>query len=116
MKSRERFKKLFILESLIDHQYHMLFSLPRSSNMALSCRRSLILFMRILAGICFRTDLDRQEIMPYTSPIRVKEHVFEVFEALGTSDGGIVACGEISENVPLETIRAMYEGFMEYKY
>ena len=76
----------------------------------------MILFMRILAGICFRTDLDRQEIMPYTSPIRVKEHVFEVFEALGTSDGGIVACGEISENVPLETIRAMYEGFMEYKY
>jgi len=83
--------------------------------MALPCRRSLILFMRISAGICFRTDLG-QKIMPYPSPIRVKEHVFEVFEALGTSNGGIVACGEISENVPLENIRAMYEAFMEYKY
>ena len=47
--------------------------------------------------------------MPYTSPIIVKKHVFEVFQAIGTSDGGIVVCGEISENVALENIRAMYK-------
>jgi len=47
--------------------------------------------------------------MPYTSSIRVKEDVFEVSNALGTSDGGIIACGEISENVPLQNIGAMYE-------
>jgi len=85
----------------------------------LNCQSSVI-GLKILheyAGrICFRTDLDRQKIMPYASPSRVKEHIFEVFEALGTSDGGIIACGEVSEDVPLENIRAMYEAFMEYKY
>jgi len=85
----------------------------------LNCQSSVI-GLKILheyAGrICFRTDLDRQKIMPYASPSRVKEHIFEVFEALGTPDGGIIACGEVSEDVPLENIRAMYEAFMEYKY
>ena len=66
--------------------------------------------------ICFRTDLDRQKILPYASPAEVKKHVFEVFDAIGTSEGGIVACGEISEDVPLENIRAMYEAFLEYRY
>jgi len=30
--------------------------------------------------------------------------------------GGIIACGEISEDVPLANIRAMYEAFMEYRH
>lgn len=85
----------------------------------LNCQSSVIgleIAHEYAGRICFRTDLDRQKIMPYASPIRVKEHVFEVFEVLGASDGGIVAGGEISEDVPLENIRAMYEAFMEYKY
>lgn len=57
-----------------------------------------------------------QKILPYASPAEVKKHVFEVFDAIGTSEGGIVACGEISEDVPLENIRAMYEAFLEYRY
>ena len=85
----------------------------------LNCQSSVIglgLLHEYAGRICFRTDLDRQKIMPYASPNRVKEHIFEVFDALGTSDGGIVACGEISEDVPLDNIRAMYEAFMEYRY
>ncbi len=72
--------------------------------------------LREFAGrLCFRTDLDRKRIMPYASPQEVKEHVFETFEALGTSEGGLVACGEIGEDVPLDNIRAMYEAFLEYR-
>lgn len=85
----------------------------------LNCQSSVIglKVLREYAGcVCFRTDLDRQKIMPYASPGKVKEHIFEIFDALGTSDGGIIACGEISEDVPLKNIRAMYEAFMEYKY
>jgi len=85
----------------------------------LNCQSSVIgleVLHRYAGHICFRTDLDRQKIMPYASPNKVKEHIFEIFDALGTSDGGIVACGEISEDVPLDNIRAMYEAFMEYKY
>jgi len=85
----------------------------------LNCQSSVIGLEHIeeFAGsLCFRTDLDRQRIMPYASPPEVKDHVFETFEALGTSEGGIVACGEISEDVPLENIRAMYAAFLEYRY
>ena len=85
----------------------------------LNCQSSVIGLERLeeFAGsLCFRTDLDRQRIMPYASPPEVKDHVFETFEALGTPEGGIVACGEISEDVPLENIRAMYAAFLEYRY
>ena len=67
-------------------------------------------------SVAFRTDIDRQNILPFVSPSEVKEYVFRLFHDLGTSDGGIIACGEISEDVPLENIRAMYEAFAEYKW
>ena len=48
--------------------------------------------------------------------IEVKEYVFKLFHQLGTRDGGIIACGEISEDVPLKNIKAMYEAFTEFKW
>ena len=56
-----------------------------------------------------RTDIDRQHVMPFASPSQVKEDVHRVFEVCGTSEGGISACGEVGPDVPLATIRAMYE-------
>ena len=71
--------------------------------------------LKTYAGqICFRTDIDRQKVLPYASPEEVKQYVWELFHDLGTPDGGIVACGEISEDVPLENIQAMYEAFLEF--
>jgi uroporphyrinogen decarboxylase len=71
--------------------------------------------LRDFAGkVCFRTDLDRQNVLPFGSPVQVKEHVHEVFEALGTPEGGLIAFGEIGPDVPLENVQAMYEAFAEY--
>lgn len=64
--------------------------------------------------VAFRTDIDRQRIMPFGSPAEVREEVQRVFEACGTPDGGIVACGEVGPDVPLANIRAMYEAFRDY--
>ena len=64
--------------------------------------------------VAFRTDIDRQHVLPFGSPAQVKEEVHRTFEACGTSQGGIVACGEVGPDVPLENIRAMYEAFREY--
>jgi uroporphyrinogen decarboxylase len=73
--------------------------------------------LRQFAGkLCFRTDIDRQNVLPFVSPAEVKEYVNTLFHDLGTEQGGIVACGEISEDVPLENIRAMYEAFVEFKW
>lgn len=65
--------------------------------------------------IAFRTDIDRQNVLPFVSPVEVKDFVFKLFHQLGTSKGGIIACGEISEDVPLKNIKAMYEAFTEFK-
>ncbi len=64
--------------------------------------------------LAFRTDIDRQHVMPFGSPSQVKEEVHRVFEACGTPEGGIIACGEVGPDVPLQNIVAMYEAFREY--
>jgi uroporphyrinogen-III decarboxylase len=48
------------------------------------------------------------------SPAQVKEEVHRTLQACGSSQGGIIACGEVGPDVPLENIRAMYEAFREY--
>ncbi len=64
--------------------------------------------------VAFRTDIDRQYTLPFGSPTEVKEEVQRTFESCGTSEGGIIACGEIAPDVPLENIQVMYEAFYEY--
>lgn len=64
--------------------------------------------------IAIRTDIDRQKVMARGTPEQVKEEVQRTFEACGTADGGLIACGEVMQDVPLENVRAMYEAFREY--
>jgi uroporphyrinogen decarboxylase len=64
--------------------------------------------------VAIRTDLDCQHLLPFGSPSQIKEEVHRTFEVCGTPDGGLIACGEIGPDVPLENIRALYEGFVEY--
>jgi hypothetical protein len=66
--------------------------------------------------VCFRTDLDRQYIMPLGTPQEVKTHILDVFDHLGTKKGGIIACGEIGPDTPIENIQAMYKTFMNFTY
>jgi uroporphyrinogen decarboxylase len=85
----------------------------------LNCQSSLMdrEELKTYAGrICFRTDIDRQRVLPFVSPAQVKAYINDLFHKLGTPDGGIVACGEISEDVPLENIRAMYDAFLEFQW
>jgi hypothetical protein len=64
--------------------------------------------------VAIRTDIDRQNILPFGSPNEVNEEVQRTIEVCGSRDGGIIACGEIGPDVPLENVRAMYEAFLEY--
>jgi uroporphyrinogen-III decarboxylase len=63
--------------------------------------------------VAFRTDIDRQRVMRFGSTPEVREEVHRTFEVCGSSKSGIVACGEVGPDVPLENIRAMYEAFRE---
>ena len=86
----------------------------------INCQTSLMGLEKIeknFAGkVCFRTDLDRQKIIPFGTPEQVKEHILEVFDSIGTPCGGIIACGEIGPDVSLQNIKAMYETFINYYY
>ena len=64
--------------------------------------------------VAFCTDIDRQHVLPFGSPAEVKEEVHRTFDACGTPQGGLVACGEVGPDAPLNNIRAMYEAFREY--
>jgi len=74
-----------------------------------------ILKQKFAGTLCFRTDLDRQRIVPFGTPQEVKRHVADVFDHLGTRKGGLIACGEIGPDTPLANIRAMYEAFAAYR-
>ncbi len=69
----------------------------------------------LVGKMAFRTDLDRQHLLAHGTPAEVKRGVDELFRALGTPDGGIIACGSV-EDVPLENIAAMYEAFLDFKW
>ena len=64
--------------------------------------------------VAVRTDIDRQNVLPFGSPAQVKEEVHRTFESCGTADGGLIACGEVGPDVPLANIRAMVEAFRDY--
>jgi uroporphyrinogen decarboxylase len=71
---------------------------------------------RFRGSVCFRTDLDRQNIMTFGSPSDVKKHIGEMFGHFGSAKGGLIACGEIGRDTPLENIRAMYEAFGAFNF
>jgi len=64
--------------------------------------------------LAIRTDIDRQWILPFGTVSEVREEVLRTFDACGGPEGGIIACGEISPDVPLGNIRAMYEAIVAY--
>lgn len=66
--------------------------------------------------VAFRTDIDRQKVLPFLPPAELKRSIFQLFRDLGTPEGGIIACGEVMPDVPLENVRAMYEAFIEFSW
>jgi len=86
----------------------------------LNCQISImdkeVLKKNFAGKICFRTDIDRQKILSFGTPFDVKRDIINVFEHVGTSKGGIIACGEITPDTPLDNIKVMYETFMNYRY
>jgi uroporphyrinogen decarboxylase len=62
----------------------------------------------------FRSDLDRQHILPHGTRDEIRAHVREVFDALGSWSGGLIGHGEIAVDVPLQNARWMFEAWREY--
>lgn len=64
--------------------------------------------------VAFRSDLDRQHILPHGTRQEIRDHVKEVVECLGSYGGGLIGNGECGPDVPLENVRTMLEAWHEF--
>lgn len=64
--------------------------------------------------LAFRTDFDRQHVLPHGTRQEIRDHVKRVIDNMGTPAGGLILHGEIAPDVPLENIRYMLEGCVEF--
>lgn len=64
--------------------------------------------------VAFRSDLDRQHILPHGTRQQIRDHVKETIDALGSYGGGLIGHGEIAPDVPLENIKVMLEAWQEF--
>ncbi len=59
----------------------------------LNCQTTVIgldvLKKKFSGEVCFRTDLDRQKVIPFGKPEEVREHIVDIFSHLGTNRGGL---------------------------
>jgi hypothetical protein len=63
--------------------------------------------------VTFRSDIDCQYILQRGTRREVFDHVRQVFECLGSYDGGLIWHGEIEPDRPLQNVRWMLEAFRE---
>lgn len=96
-----------IIQDLIDIGVDVL-------NVQLSAMEVKELSRRFRGKICFRTDLDRQYVLPRGTPDEVDRHVKLMIESLSTPEGGLIGCGEIGPDVPIENVEAMFASFRRY--
>ncbi len=64
--------------------------------------------------VCVDLDLDRQ-FFPFATPERIDQHVRQCVEALGDPAGGLWLKAEISFDIPLENIEAIFQALVKYR-
>jgi hypothetical protein len=83
-------------------------------NVQMNCMGIEEIGRRFGGRLCFRSDVDRQYILPRGTPQQMRDHVRRICHAVGSARGGLIASGEIGPDVPLANIEAMYEAFLEF--
>jgi len=69
----------------------------------------------LLGGkVCFQGLTDVQFIMKNGTPEEVREYAKDLIAALGTFDGGFIACSELAPDQPWGNIVAILEAFFKY--
>ena len=66
--------------------------------------------------VCFRPCPDSQGVIPNGTPDEVRAHLEHIFDTLGHFNGGFVASGWVTGDVPLANIEAMMETLSSMRY
>ena len=80
-------------------------------NPQMSCMAAGPLGREYAGEVCFRPDLDRQQVLPHGTPRDVAAHIRQMYEALGAPAGGYISYGAVGPDVPLENVEAMARAF-----
>jgi len=71
--------------------------------------------VRVCKGkICVSLDLDRQ-MFPFATPEEIDAHVHEAVKAMGMKEGGLWLVAEISHDIPLQNVRAIFDALIRYR-
>ena len=70
---------------------------------------------QMVAGkVCLRSDIDRQYILNRASPEEVKDYIKRVLKLFSSSQGGLIAYGEVNSDASLENVETMYEAWEQF--
>jgi hypothetical protein len=63
--------------------------------------------------VCFRGEMDRQNVLPRQTPEQVAEHVRRARKVFSTPAGGYIHYGQVGPDVPWANVEAMLRTFYE---
>lgn len=66
--------------------------------------------------ICVEGDLNRQWLLSFGAPEKVRAAVRADIQAFGAFNGGYIGRGEVAGDVPLENVEAMLDEYWRYRY
>jgi len=72
--------------------------------------------MKLKGRTCIDLDIDRQGVMPFGTPEKVKEHIRNVVIKLGSKRGGLMLTAGVYPDVPLANIDALCQAIEKYRY
>lgn len=64
--------------------------------------------------IAVLADLDRQKVLPFGTPAAIDAYVKAVLDIFRAKEGGFIGRADLSGDIPLENIRALYSVFWKY--
>ena len=70
---------------------------------------------RLKGKMCIIADVDRQKMVPFGTPVEVRDHIAEIVTRLGSPKGGLVLRIDIYPDVPLANIEAILAAVEEFQ-
>lgn len=84
-------------------------------NLQSGCHTLAELYGECHGKVCVSVDIDRQQMMPFATPERMKQHIRDIYYRLDGAKGGVWVKMDVYPDTPIENIYAMCEVFDELR-
>jgi len=87
---------------------------------ALNCQVAIMgiqeLGLRFRGRLTFWGEIDRQHLLPRGTPEQVEQEVINSLDHLGSPAGGYIFQAEVGSDVPISTVRHLFNLWQKYAY